>query len=62
MHKEIRISGIVMAQLSAAVINTLPPIVITLSYFRHQRIWLKRNVEVPKYTIEELDVCVTVHH
>ena len=41
-----------MANLSVFVINALSPIVITLSYFRHLRIWIKYNVEIPKYIIE----------
>jgi hypothetical protein len=41
-----------MAVLSAFVTNAVPPIVITLSYFRHLKIWKKPNVEIPKYIIE----------
>jgi hypothetical protein len=43
---------IIMTKLSAFVISALPPVVITLSYFRHLRTWIKRNVEIPKYIIE----------
>ena len=41
-----------MALLSAFVINIVPPIVITLSNFRHIRVWIKRNIEIAKYTIQ----------
>ena len=38
-----------MTLLSAFVMNTVPPIFITLSYLRNLRIWIKRNVEISKY-------------
>ena len=41
-----------MTLLSAFVDNALPPIVITLSYFRHLRILIKRTVEIPEYVTE----------